>query len=286
MEKALKAIFEIRLKEIEVYLQNESKEYKLKHINEIFEIFEYLTYFNHKTQKETLKETLSKLLEIIKDGECSLSAETLNFLGKLYNEGKYLQHDPDKSIEYFKRSSNNGCSEAQYNLGKIYFLKRDIKKAIEYYSKSSKNNNAKAQYHLGIIYKEGTEFYKNEEEWIEYFTQSAKQNHSKSRIELIKYFISKQDIIGKLQQKYDDEYLTNIYKQFKFEYFTDMKKIESKNNEMKPFSMIDIIYYANDKTIVIICSYKHCYLTKMNETSNSLEILNFFFYFNRLECLK
>ncbi|KAK8891595.1 hypothetical protein M9Y10_028808 [Tritrichomonas musculus] len=279
MEKALKAIFEIRLKEIEVYLQNESKEYKLKHINEIFEIFEYLTYFNHKTQKETLKETLSKLLEIIKDGECSLSAETLNFLGKLYNEGKYLQHDPDKSIEYFKRSSKNGCSEAQYNLGKINFLKRDIKKAIEYFSESAKNNNAKAQYHLANIYKERTDDPKNEQKWIEYFTQSAKQNHSKSRIELVKYFISKQDIIGKLQQKYDDEYLTNIYKQFKFEYlsdlkmieyFADMKKIESKIKEMKPFSMIDIIYYANDKTFVIICSYKHCYLIETNKTPDKI----------------
>ncbi|KAK8891607.1 3-phosphoinositide dependent protein kinase-1 [Tritrichomonas musculus] len=273
IENTLRTIYKLRRREIEKYFENESKEYKRQHINEILDIFEYLTYFNYDNQKETLKDMISKLQEIIGMDENLLSAETLNFLGKLYNEGKYLQHDPDKSIEYFKRSSNNGCSEAQYNLGKIYFLKRDIKKAIEYYSESAKNNNAKAQYHLGIIYKEGTEFYKNEEEWIEYFTQSAKQNHSKSRIELIKYFISKQDIIGKLQQKYDDEYLTNIYKQFKFEYFTDMKMIESKNNEMKPFSMIDIIYYANDKTIVIICSYKHCYLIETNKTPD--EIIKF-----------
>ena len=35
--------------------ENESKEYKRQHINEILDIFEYLTYFNYDNQKETLK---------------------------------------------------------------------------------------------------------------------------------------------------------------------------------------------------------------------------------------
>ncbi|KAK8891602.1 hypothetical protein M9Y10_028815 [Tritrichomonas musculus] len=103
IENTLRTIYKLRRREIEKYFENESKEYKRQYINEIFDIFEYLTYFNYDNQKETLKDIISKLQEIIGMDENLLSAETLNFLGKLYNEGKFLQHDPSKDNFFIRR---------------------------------------------------------------------------------------------------------------------------------------------------------------------------------------
>lgn len=81
-------------------------------------------------------------------------------MGLIYYEGKYIQHDIDKAIDYFRKAANNDVPESQFFLGMIYFLNlneqnQNIEKGIEYLIQSSQNGFQEAQFIVGILYHEG-----------------------------------------------------------------------------------------------------------------------------------
>ena len=80
-------------------------------------------------------------------------------LGGIYYEGKYIERNIDKSIQYLSLAANQNDPDAQFSLGNIYYygqyIKRDINKSIQYFSLAANQNHPNAQFMLGHIYNEG-----------------------------------------------------------------------------------------------------------------------------------
>lgn len=66
------------------------------------------------------------------------------------------QNNIDQAINLYKLSAREGEDEANFQLGKIYYLKkyqkRDIDKAFEYFKKAADYEHLKAKYNIAMIY--------------------------------------------------------------------------------------------------------------------------------------
>jgi len=82
---------------------------------------------------------------------CSLNG---SFLDDAHHE--LINNNIEKAIKLYKLSAREGEDEANFQLGKIYYLKkyqkRDLLKAFEYFKKASDYEHRKAKYNLAVIY--------------------------------------------------------------------------------------------------------------------------------------
>lgn len=91
---------------------------------------------------------------------------SLNNLGALYSEGRFVEKDTKKAMDYYIKSAEAGSSEACCNLGYFYLYGRndevDKKKAFEYFSRGAMiGNDANCLYKLGDMYMYGDYVEKN-----------------------------------------------------------------------------------------------------------------------------
>ena len=103
---------------------------------------------------------------------------SMNCIGKMYQDGKYVQINADKAIHYYEVAANQNYAASQCNLGIIYYygeiVKSDINKALHYLQLSAKQNYSNAEYLLGVIYYEGeNEIERNIKKSLEYFNSAA-----------------------------------------------------------------------------------------------------------------
>lgn len=95
-------------------------------------------------------------------------------LGMMYKNGRGINQDVDKALQYLIPYADNNISFAAYNVGEIYQDKGDMNSAIKYYSIAA-NEDARAQYLLGIYNLMGDIIPQNIEKGIEWFEKSAEQ---------------------------------------------------------------------------------------------------------------
>ena len=66
----------------------------------------------------------------------------------MYNRGDGVLQSRDKTIEWFKKAADVGCSQAMLNLGSIYFdgidVPQDYPLALEWYTKAADAGNGTA----------------------------------------------------------------------------------------------------------------------------------------------
>ena len=72
----------------------------------------------------------------------------------IYYDGKYVKQDINKAIHYYTLASNQNYSEAQYQLGLIYYP-NNLKKSINYIMLASMNGNIMANFSHGFLLHEG-----------------------------------------------------------------------------------------------------------------------------------
>ena len=92
-------------------------------------------------------------------------------LASFYNEGEFVEKNPEKAIEMTKAAAEKGSAFALNNLGSYYFngvyIKQDFNKAIEYYNKAISQGNSLARVNLSYAYFTGQGFEKNIDKAIE-----------------------------------------------------------------------------------------------------------------------
>lgn len=132
-------------------------------------------------------------------------------LGKVYNEGIFVDRDINEAIQcfkecdknpyseyqlfkiyreldemttaltYLKDSADGGCDMAQFYLGEMLFygdeFDKDIELGMEYLKKSADYRNMYAQYLLGKIYLQGADVVQDKELAMYYLGQSAIQGN-------------------------------------------------------------------------------------------------------------
>lgn len=132
-------------------------------------------------------------------------------LGKVYNEGIFVDRDINKAIRCFKECDKNpysdyqlfkiyreldemptaltylkdsadcGCDMAQFYLGKMLYtgkeIDKDIEQGLDYLNRSAESDNMYAQYLLGKIYLQGVDVVQDKELAMYYLGQSAIQGN-------------------------------------------------------------------------------------------------------------
>jgi hypothetical protein len=104
---------------------------------------------------------------------------TATFLDEANNA--ILDNNVEKAIKLYKLSAREGDDEANFQLGKIYYLKmfgkKDLDKAYVYFKKAAAYEHKKAKYNLAIVYSQ-KEFKKHSyKRAYELFLSLAKQGY-------------------------------------------------------------------------------------------------------------
>ncbi|MBR5603035.1 MAG: SEL1-like repeat protein [Bacteroidales bacterium] len=126
------------------------------------------------------------------------SIDKIEFENFVKNEMSLIEDfDNEDSVIILKKwmqESEQGCSNAQYNLGLCYFsgrwVEKNYKTALEYLKKSSMQFNEKAQYCIGCFYNNGIYVKEDCEEAAEWNLLSAQMGYAPAQDEYGLYCMS------------------------------------------------------------------------------------------------
>lgn len=84
------------------------------------------------------------------------NADAQFILGKMYFMGRGVLKDPDQAMKWLEASGTQGNADAQFFLGSIYLLPhKDVAKGVKWLRLSAEQGNQDAQLLLGKAYMEG-----------------------------------------------------------------------------------------------------------------------------------
>lgn len=112
-----------------------------------------------------------------------------------YQIGIGVEKNVKKAFEFCEKAANQGHSEAQYELGRMYkdgrCVKKNYKKAFEFYEKAAKQCNPRGQHALARMYEYNEEIDKNFKKAIEWYEESGKQGLNQAYYSLGKIMLKK-----------------------------------------------------------------------------------------------
>lgn len=83
-------------------------------------------------------------------------ANAYYYMGRIYYHGLGVEKDLEKSFQLFKLSAGQGQSEAQSQLGQMYWAQQDHDLALALFEKAANQGNPIAQIKLAVYYFEGS----------------------------------------------------------------------------------------------------------------------------------
>lgn len=102
-------------------------------------------------------------------------------------------NNPKEAIEFFLLAAREGEDEANFQLGKIYYLskyqKRDLDKAFEYFVKAADYGHLKARYNTAIIYSQKKFAQHSYLKAYEIFLELAKQSQANGQYKVGMFLI-------------------------------------------------------------------------------------------------
>lgn len=118
----------------------------------------------------------------------------LFYLGKAnyYEATKLLTLDKTKGRNYIERAAVKGLHTAEYEYAVILMLERQKPKAISYLKKASQRNNNEAQYTLGKMYYLGDGVPKSKKNGFSLISSSAQNGNGFAQYDLAKIYFSQQ----------------------------------------------------------------------------------------------
>ena len=77
----------------------------------------------------------------------------------LYLRGKGARRDPKEAAKWLERAANKGHLEAQYQLGRLFYLgtslPRDFAQSAKWFRAAAMQGRPEAQFNLGLLYAAG-----------------------------------------------------------------------------------------------------------------------------------
>ncbi len=96
--------------------------------------------------------------------------------------------DYEKAVEWYQKSAEQGDSDAQSRLGKLYAtgrgVPRDYQKALAWLEKAARQNDAEAQFNLGVMYQFGLGVQENYLKVEKWWKAAAKRGSAKAQFNL------------------------------------------------------------------------------------------------------
>ena len=112
-------------------------------------------------------------------------SEAQTNLGRMYAEGRGVPKNDAKAVEWFEKAAEQGHAKAQTNLGVMFATGRgvpkDDAKAVEWYRKAANRGYARAQTNLGFMYHQGRGVAKDDAKAEEWYRKAADQGDETAR---------------------------------------------------------------------------------------------------------
>ena len=113
-------------------------------------------YFINHDDKALLVDNIERVMRYLSALAESGNSYAMRHLGNLYNDGRGVEQDHKKAIEWFEKSAAAGDTYAMCSLGYISYYGRgaelDYAKAYGYISRAAFLENVNAMYKLGDMY--------------------------------------------------------------------------------------------------------------------------------------
>ena len=86
-------------------------------------------------------------------------SEAQFYLGRMYDDGNGMPQDDAEAVKWYRRAAEQGYASAQFNLGFMYGnghgVPQDYAKAVTWYRRAAEQGDADAQNNLGFMYDKG-----------------------------------------------------------------------------------------------------------------------------------
>ena len=109
-------------------------------------------------------------------------------IGICYYEGKGIEQDVQKAVEWYRKAAEQGYADAQNRLGVRYDrgegVEENSKIANEWYLKAAKQGHAKAQFNIGWHYYVGDGISEDSKQAAYWFSRAAEQGHADAQFYL------------------------------------------------------------------------------------------------------
>ncbi|KZN43775.1 tetratricopeptide repeat protein [Pseudoalteromonas luteoviolacea] len=116
------------------------------------------------------------------------SADAMNNLGMMHNNGEGTDTDFAKARRYFERAAELGSQLSFGNLGRLYEagegVEQSLAQAVEYYEQGISLGDAQSMHNLGSLYNEGNGVEKSREMALELFEQATQRGNRFSAFNL------------------------------------------------------------------------------------------------------
>jgi uncharacterized protein len=127
-------------------------------------------------------------------------------LGIIYFDGKGVNQDYTKALEWYKRAADQGYAKAQHRLGFLYStgqgVSQDYPEAVKWYRKAADQGYARSQNSLGSMYNQGWGVPQDYAKALEWYLKAANQGYVHVQFDLGMSYYQGQGV----NQSYEESY--------------------------------------------------------------------------------
>ena len=127
------------------------------------------------------KAALNITIPLAADGNSS----ALNLLGMMYELGKGVSQNAEKSVVLYRQAADMGDLYAQYNLGVSYDTgsgtPQNYRQAVIWYQRAAEQGASFAQFNLAIMYEQGRGAHRSYQKAAHWYNKAAKQGYTKAQ---------------------------------------------------------------------------------------------------------
>ncbi|TQF67552.1 tetratricopeptide repeat protein [Pseudoalteromonas luteoviolacea] len=142
-----------------------------------------LGYLHHKITND-----LTRAYSWYKRAASSGSADALNNLGLMYNQGEGVEVNLKKARAYFEQATELGSHLSFGNLGRLYEFGEGVvqsfEQAAKYYERGIELGDAQSMHNMGSLYNKGSGVEQNRDKALELFELAAQQGNQFSAFNL------------------------------------------------------------------------------------------------------
>lgn len=156
-------------------------------------------------------------------------------------------------IAGLKAASEKGDREAQYEIGMIYASEQDFNSSLEWLKKSAENGFAKAQYVVAGLYKDGNAILPADaDEYLKWLKRSAENGYSQAQYDLGTLYFNGADFLEQNFKEAQKWLQASHLNRFRGKNLEEMIMVSKRESEQRSFlsqaqtSKADIDLYAPD----------------------------------------
>lgn len=125
-------------------------------------------------------------------------------MGLLYDQGKGVEKDSQRALQYFQSAVKQNLPAAQYYLGVKYYaglgVDKNVKKARQLLTQAAQQDHLQAQFQLGLLYDNGEAGIQDPQLATDWFSKAAENGYGPAQHSLASHYITGRGVTLNLEK--------------------------------------------------------------------------------------